>query len=84
MTRSLYDIPINERLIWDYQFEPDDFQTERFFKWYLARVLDHGTSRDIAQIPFEIIARYLSSLRISRDVRAFWEWYFQTLYKGLP
>jgi len=79
---TLFNIPVNEKLIWDYRFESQDFQTERFFKWYLARVLDHGTSRDIAQIPFEIIAKYLNSLRISRDVRAFWEWYFQTLYKG--
>lgn len=76
MTKSLNNIAINERLIWDYQVEPDDFQTERFFKWYLARVLDHGTAKDVAQIPFEIIAKYLNSLRILRDVRAFWEWHF--------
>lgn len=82
MAATLYNIPINEKLIWDYQFESHDYQTERFFKWYLARVLDHGTSRDVAQIPFKIIAKYLNSLRISRDVKAFWEWYFRYLYKG--
>ncbi|MCI0494876.1 hypothetical protein L0Z72_07695 [candidate division KSB1 bacterium] len=82
MATTLYNIPVNEKLIWDYRFESQDIQTERFFKWYLARVLDNGTARDIAQIPFKIIAKYLSSLRISRDVRAFWEWYFHYLFKG--
>jgi len=82
METTLYNIAINEKLIWDYRFESQDFQTESFFKWYLARVMDYGTARDIAQVPFKIIVKYLSSLRISRDVRAFWEWYFQHLFEG--
>ena len=73
---TLFNIPVNEKLIWDYRFESQDFQTESFFKWYLARVLDHGTARDVAQIPYEIIAKYIGRIRISRDVRVFWEWYF--------
>ncbi len=79
MAPTLFNIPVIEKLIWDYRFESQDFQTQRFFKWYLARVLDQGTSRDIAQIPIEIIAKYLNGIRISRDVRAFWEWYFHQL-----
>ena len=82
MPNTLFNIPVNEKLIWDYHFEKEEFQTERFFKWYLARVLDNGTSKDVAQIPFKIILTYLSSLRISRDVKTFWEWYFQHLLKG--
>ncbi len=76
MITTLYNIPVNQKLIWDYQFEAHDFQTESFFTWYLARILDYGTARDVAQIPFKVIVKYLSSLRISRDVRAFWDWYF--------
>ena len=82
MPNTLFNIPVNEKLIWDYHFEKEEFETERFFKWYLARVLDNGTSKDIAQVPFKIILNYLGSLRISSDVNAFWEWYFQHLHKG--
>ncbi|MDZ7261284.1 MAG: hypothetical protein ONB05_04160 [candidate division KSB1 bacterium] len=77
MAKTLYDIPVNEKLIWDYKFRPEEFPTERFFKWYLARVLDNGNSKDLAQIPFKVIQKYLSHLRISKDVRNFWEWYFR-------
>jgi hypothetical protein len=77
MLKKQYNIPVNEKSIQDYKFEFEDYRTERFFKWYLARVLDRGTSRDVSQIPFKIIAKYLNSLRISRDIRAFWEWYFR-------
>jgi hypothetical protein len=55
MSATLYNIPVNEKLIWDYKFESQDYQTERFYKWYLARVLDNGTARDVTQIPFKII-----------------------------
>ena len=55
MANTLFNIPVNKKLIWDYDFDEEEFQSERFFRWYLARVLDNGTSKDVAQIPFNII-----------------------------
>jgi hypothetical protein len=73
---TLHGIPVNERLLWDYTWDRADYGTERFFKWYLARVLANGTTKDIRMIDITLIRKYLNSLiGIPRAVREFWSWY---------
>lgn len=73
---TLYNIPVNENLIWDYDWEKEDYKTEKFFKWYLARVLSNGTAKDLRRINFEIIKKYLKKLNIPRRIARFWFHYF--------
>lgn len=77
MVTTKYNISINKDLIWDYSFEEKEYNTDYFFKWYLARVLNNGTAKDIATIPFEIIKEHLKHLNLSSNVRKFWDWYFK-------
>ena len=69
---TLYSIPVNEALIWDYEWKEEDYRTERFFKWYLARVLSNGTAKELKDIDFKIIGKYLKQLNISRAIAKFW------------
>ncbi len=75
---TLYGIPVNENLLWDYDWSEKEYKTETFFKWYLARVLSNGTAKDLGAIRFSSIRKYLSDLiGIPRQVREFWHWYMQ-------
>jgi len=76
---TLYDIPVNTKLIWDYSFSESEIQGETFFKWYLARVLEQGNSRDLSGINFAVIEKYLPALNISERTRRFWERYFRDI-----
>lgn len=69
---TLYGIPVNEALIWDYEWKEEDYRTERFFKWYLARVLSNGTAKELKNVDFKIIGKYLKQLNISRTIAKFW------------
>ncbi len=74
--KTLYGIPVNEKLIWDYDWSEQEYKTEKFFKWYLARVLSNGTAEDLKNIDFTLINKYLGNIiGIPRFVRSFWEWY---------
>ena len=76
--KTLYDIPVNEDLIWDYEWKEEDYRTEKFFKWYLARVLSCGTAKEISEIDWKIIAEYLDSLvGVPERVREFWKWFLE-------
>jgi len=76
MKMTLYNIPVNEKLIWDYEWKDEDYKTDRFFKWYLARVLSYGSKEDIRNIEFSIIKKYLDVLiGVPGRVKEFWEWY---------
>jgi hypothetical protein len=68
-------IPINEKLIWDYDIPENAQQNEAFLRWYLARVLTRGSSEDLRAIGIKTISIYLPDLVLPRDIRAFWEWY---------
>ncbi len=69
-------LPINEKLVWDYDI-PEDAQTnEAFREWYVKRVLTHGTMSDIRAIGLATIHRYLPYLFLPQDIREFWYWYF--------
>lgn len=72
---TLYNIEVNKALLWDYNFSPDEIYGERFFIWYLGRILEHGTAAEVKRLPREVIACYLDRLSISQRVRRFWEWY---------
>lgn len=74
--KTLYGIPVNEKLIWDYDWSEQEYKTEKFFKWYLAQVLSNGTAEDLKNIDFTLIKKYLGNIiGIPRFVRSFWEWY---------
>ncbi len=72
MKKTLYDIPVNPALIWDYDWKEEDYKTERFFKWYLARVLSNGTAKELKHIDFKIIAKYLKELNLPREIAKLW------------
>lgn len=69
-------IPINEKLVWDMEIPSDAPTNEAFHKWYVKRVLTHGTAADIRAIGLETIHRYLPHLYLPTDIREFWLWYF--------
>ena len=69
-------LPINEKLVWDYDI-PEDAQTnEAFREWYVARVLTRGADEDLREIGFRTIHDYLPRLVLPSRIREFWEWYF--------
>ncbi|MDI6840293.1 MAG: hypothetical protein QMD71_05545 [bacterium] len=69
---------INKELIWDYEFEPNNFNSAGFKKWYIARVLTKGTIKDIKEVGLETIYKYLPAITLPLQIREFWEWYFST------
>lgn len=79
MIKTFYNVPVNPELIWDYSFSEEELQSETFFKWYLARVLNQGNSQDLRGISFALIERYLPTLNISNTTRRFWERYFKEI-----
>ena len=69
-------IPINEKLVWDYDIPDDAQENEAFREWYVARVLSRGRDDDLRAIGFQTIYDYLPRLLLPRKIREFWEWYF--------
>lgn len=69
-------IPINEKLVWDYDIPDDAQENEAFLRWYVARVLSRGGDDDLRAIGFQTIHDYLPYLNLPREIREFWEWYF--------
>ena len=69
-------IPINEKLVWDYDIPDDAQENEAFLEWYVARVLARGRDDDLRAIGFQTIYDYLPRLLLPRKIREFWEWYF--------
>lgn len=79
MIKTVHNIPVNTKLLWDYSFSEEELQTEMFLKWYLARVLNQGNAKDLRGISFAIIEKYLPTLNISTSTRHFWEHYFREI-----
>ena len=73
--KTLHNIEVNPALLWDYDFSPEQMQEEKFFIWYLGRLLDRGTAAEVKRIPTAVVAQYLERLSIPRRVRRFWQWY---------
>ena len=70
---------VNHALLWDTDWKPVDFATNRFRRWYVARVLANGTAEDVRGLEeaFEDIPNCLDEPGIPRRVRRFWEWYLE-------
>lgn len=77
MGRTLHDIPVFPELLWDYDLPGDRWMTEEFFLFYLSRILNEGTSREVASVPFGVIREYLPRLSLKADVRRLWECFFR-------
>ena len=75
--KTLHNIEVNTALLWDQDFTPDKYKDEVFFSWYLGRLLERGTAKEVKKIPKAVIARYLDRLRISRRVRRFWQYHLK-------
>lgn len=69
-------MPINEKLVWDYDIPPDAQENEAFREWYIGRVLTRGTDNDLRAIGLETIHYYFHRLKLPKRIRDFWEWYF--------
>jgi len=69
-------IKVNKKLIWDYDFSEDEYSTEEFKCWYIARVLMRGGIYDVRNLGIDTIREYLPKLHLPERIRKFWEWYF--------
>ena len=69
-------IPINEKLVWDYDIPANAQQDEAFIRWYLQRVLTRGSAEDLRAAGLKTIHAYLPDLQLPLEIRSFWEWYF--------
>lgn len=70
-------LKFNPKLFWDYDITEDILKTEKGIIFYISRVLNHGNTEDVKEIPLDLIKRYLPRLNLSKRVRKFWEWYLR-------
>ena len=70
---------INKNLLWDYDLN-GRYDEEEFNKLYISRVLNCGTKDDLRKVGMPAIKKYLPRLNLSREIRKFWEWYFNHAY----
>ena len=71
---------INRRLIWDYRFSEEEYETDAFKEWYLGRVLSHGSAQDIRNAGgVEAVRRSFQQLFLPLEVERLWSWYL-----GIP
>lgn len=69
-------IPLNKKLIWDYDIPADAQENEAFRRWYVTRVLSHGTADDVRSLGLATIHDYLPHIFLPKDIEEFWRWYF--------
>ena len=62
-------LPINEKLVWDYDIPDDAQENEAFLRWYVTRVLSRGGDADLRAIGFQTIHDYLPELNLPREIR---------------
>ena len=67
---------VSPRLIWDYDYTEEDLEKESFILWYIGRVLQNGTLKEIKEIGFEQVYQALPALWLPYRVKHFWEFYF--------
>jgi hypothetical protein len=65
---------INKNLIWDYDWNETEYETEEFEKWYVQRVLTRGSLDDIKKVGLEKIREIIEEIMLPRRIRIFWEW----------
>lgn len=69
---------VNKKLIWDYNWDPGEYETGSFKKWYISRVLCYGDIQDIKNIGFEMIKEYIPLIHLPSKIHTFWKWYFSS------
>ncbi|MBM4166613.1 MAG: hypothetical protein FJ218_06825 [Ignavibacteria bacterium] len=67
---------VNKNYLWDYDWKEEQYDTEEFKCWYIARVLSRGTMKDIRDIGIPLIREYLPQIHIPRRIREHWEFAF--------
>ena len=60
---------VNKLLLWDYDWKEEQYETEEFKCWYIARVLSRGTMEDVRGVGIQRIKEYLPKIQISKKVR---------------
>ncbi|RKZ30168.1 hypothetical protein DRQ36_06410 [bacterium] len=71
---------VNKKLIWDFDWDESEYDTEEFERWYVRRVLTEGMSEDIYRIGFDNVCKYLPDLRLPKAIRHFWERFFREIW----
>lgn len=74
------NITLNRNLIWDYSLDEKDLKDEKILIFYIGRVLSHGTTDDVKQIPLPVIKKYLKRLSLPKSVFKFWQWYLSYVH----
>ena len=69
-------IPINNKLLWDFDIPANAESNEALRKLYIKRVLTHGTAEDIRAVGLSIIHKYIPRLFLPQDIHEFWYWHF--------
>jgi hypothetical protein len=75
--KDMQAIKFNKRLFWDYDISNQDLEKEDVLIFYISRILNNGTIKDVKEIPIELIEKYIDRLNLSTKVRKFWEWYLK-------
>jgi hypothetical protein len=73
----MQSIKFNKKLFWDYDISDQDLEKEDVLIFYISRVLNNGTIKDVKEIPIELIDKYIDRLNLSSKVKNFWEWYLK-------
>jgi hypothetical protein len=67
---------VNRELLWDHDFSEEDYETESFKDWYLARTITDGNTKDIQNaggIPE--IRKCFIRLHLPLETERLWSWY---------
>ncbi len=67
---------VNKNLLWDYDWKEEQYETEEFKCWYIARVLSRGTANDVSGIGIDVIKEYLPKITVPKRIREYWEFFF--------
>ncbi|MBI3195016.1 MAG: hypothetical protein HYZ34_11220 [Ignavibacteriae bacterium] len=67
---------VNKNLLWDYDWKEEQYETEEFKQWYIARVLSRGSTEDVQGVGIGLIKEYLPKIAIPKRIREYWEFVF--------
>ncbi len=67
---------VNKNLLWDYDWKEEQYNSEEFKQWYIARVLTRGTSQDVRSLGIPLIKQYLPKITLPLRIRDYWEFVF--------
>jgi hypothetical protein len=67
---------VNKNLIWDYDWKEEQYDTEEFKCWYIARVLMRGSTQDVQNVGFGLVKEYLPKITVPKRIREYWEYVF--------